>query len=113
MGRSRQYFAETIMDADYTDDLTLLANTPTQAKFLLHSLEQAAEGSGLYANSDKRKFMCYKLDAAISIVNKPLKLVGHFTYIGNNISSIERNNNICIGKAWIAIYRLLTISSFW
>ena len=28
---SRQYPAETITDADYADDLALLANTPTQA----------------------------------------------------------------------------------
>ena len=29
--KSRQYLAETITDTDYTDDLTLLANTPGQA----------------------------------------------------------------------------------
>ena len=32
------------------DDLALLTNTPTQAKSLLHSLEQAARGIGLYAD---------------------------------------------------------------
>ena len=37
--RSRQYLLETITDADYTDDLVLLRNIPTQPKFLLHSLE--------------------------------------------------------------------------
>ena len=36
---SRQYPTKTIMDADYTDDLALLANTPVQAKSLQHSLE--------------------------------------------------------------------------
>ena len=35
---------ETITDADYTDDLELLANTPAQAKYLLHSLEQTERG---------------------------------------------------------------------
>ena len=30
--RSRGYSAETIMDAYYTDDLVLLANTPAKAK---------------------------------------------------------------------------------
>ena len=29
--RSRRYPAQTIMDADYADDIALLANTPTQA----------------------------------------------------------------------------------
>ena len=37
--RSRRYPAQTIMDANYTDDIALLANTPTQAETLLHSLE--------------------------------------------------------------------------
>ena len=37
--RSRQYPAQTITDADYSNDLTLLANTPAQAESLLHSLE--------------------------------------------------------------------------
>ena len=36
---SRRYPAQTITDADYTDDKALLANTPTQADTLQHSLE--------------------------------------------------------------------------
>ena len=36
---SRRYLAQTIMDVDYADDNALLANTPGQAKTLLHSLE--------------------------------------------------------------------------
>ena len=34
---NRLYPAETITDADYVDDIALQANTPTQAKSLLHS----------------------------------------------------------------------------
>ena len=37
--------AETVPDADYEDDLVLLANTPAQVKSLLHSLEQVAGGT--------------------------------------------------------------------
>ena len=37
--RSRRYPAQRIMDMDYTNDIALLANTPSQAKTLLHSLE--------------------------------------------------------------------------
>ena len=51
--RSRQYAAETITDADYADDLVLLAYTPTQAESLWHCLEQAARGIGLQVNADK------------------------------------------------------------
>ena len=37
--RSRRHPAKTITDADYVDDIALLANTPNQAETLLHSLE--------------------------------------------------------------------------
>ena len=37
--RSRRYPATTITDADYADDIAILANTPDQAETLLHSLE--------------------------------------------------------------------------
>ena len=50
--RSRRYSAQTIMDADYTDDIALLANTPAQVEFLLHYLEPAAGGIGLHVNAD-------------------------------------------------------------
>ena len=36
--RSRRYPAKTITDADYADDIAILANTPKQAETLLHSL---------------------------------------------------------------------------
>ena len=39
---------ETSTEADYTDDLALLANTPTQSESLMHSLKQASKGSGLH-----------------------------------------------------------------
>ena len=37
--RSRRYPVKTITDADYTDDIVLLANAPAQAETLLHSME--------------------------------------------------------------------------
>ena len=38
--RSRRYPAKTITNADYADDIAILANTPNQAEILLHSLER-------------------------------------------------------------------------
>ena len=46
-------------DAHYADDIALLANTPAQAKTLLHSLEQAIAGIGLYVNAHKVEYMCF------------------------------------------------------
>ena len=48
---SRKYPAKTITDADYADDTALLANTPAQAKTLLHSLERAVTGIGFHVNA--------------------------------------------------------------
>ena len=45
--------AETRADANYVDDLALLAIMPLQAESLLHSLEQKAGGIGLYMNKNK------------------------------------------------------------
>ena len=57
--RNRRYPTKTITDADYADDIAILANTPNQAETLLHSLERAAAGIGLHANAHKTEYMCY------------------------------------------------------
>ena len=57
--RSRRYPTKTITDADYADDIALLANTPNQAETLLHSLERVAAGIGLHVNAYKTEFMCF------------------------------------------------------
>ena len=51
--RSRRDPAKTITDADYADDIAILANTPNQAETLLHSLERAAAGIGIHVNAHK------------------------------------------------------------
>ena len=50
--RRRRNPAQTITDADYANDITLLANTLTQAESL-HSLEQVAGCTGLNVNVHK------------------------------------------------------------
>ena len=89
--RSRRYPAKTITDADYADDIAILANTSNQAKTLLHSLERAAAGIDLHVNAHKTEYMCYNQTDDISIlVGTFLKLVDKFTYIGNSVSSTEK-----------------------
>ena len=57
--------------------------------------------------------MCFKQDGAISSLNiKPLKYVDLFIYLGSNIPSTESDVNIRLGKTWIVIPRLSTISKF-
>ena len=108
--RSRRYPAKTITDADYADDIAILANTPNQAETLQHSLERAAAGIGLYVNAHKTEYMCYNQTGDISTLDgTPLKLVDKFTYLGSSVASTEKDIDTRLTKAWIAINRLSII----
>ena len=50
--RSRRYPAQTITDADFANDIALLANISAQVETQLYGLERAAAGLGLYVNAD-------------------------------------------------------------
>ena len=65
--RSRK--CATITDADYADDIAILANTPNQAERQLHSLERASVGNGFRANAHKTEYMCYKQTGDISTLD--------------------------------------------
>ena len=108
--RSKRYPAKTITDADYADDLALLANTPNQAETLLHSLERVAAGIGLHVNAHKTEYMCYNQTGNITTLDgASLKLVDKFTYLGSSVSSTEKDIDTRLTKAWTAIDRLSII----
>ena len=108
--RSRRYPAKTITDADYANDIVLLANTPNQAETQLHSLDRAAAGIGLHVNAHKTEFMCFNQKGDISTLDGTyLKLVDKFTYLGSSVSSTEKGINTRLTKAWTAIERLSII----
>ena len=96
--RSRQYAAWTITDPDYADDIMLLANTPIQAKSLLHSQEQAAGSIGLYVNADETKYMHWNQSGDISTLNEisELGLVSHLLKI-TSLHDFQRNGHQLIG----------------
>ena len=105
--RSRRYPSRTITDANYANDIVLLANAPAQAETLLHSLEWAAAGIGLHVNAHKTEYMCFNQTGKISTLNSSsLKLVDKFTYLGSSVSSTETDINMWLAKAWTAIDRL-------
>ena len=108
--RSRRNPAKTITDADYADDIAILANTPEQAETQLHSLERAAAGIGLDVNAHKTEYMCYNQTGDISTLDgTPLKLVDKFTYLGSSVSSTEKDIDMRLTMAWAAINRLSII----
>ena len=101
---------KTITDADYADDIALLANIPNQAETLLHSLERAVAGIGLRVNAHKTEYMCYNQIGDISTLDgTSLKLVDKFTYLGSSVSSTEKDIDTRLTKAWTAIDRLSII----
>ena len=101
---------KTIADADYADDIAILANTPNQAETLLQSLERAAAGIGLHVNAHKTEYMCYNQTGDISTLDgTSLKLVDKFTYLGSSVSSTEKDIDARLRKAWTAIDRLSII----
>ena len=107
---SRRYLAKTITDANYSDEIAILANTPNQAETLLHSLEQAAAGIGLYLNAHKTEYLCFNQTGDISTQDgSSLKLVDNFTYIGRSVSSTEKDIDTRLMKAWTAIDKLSII----
>ena len=108
--RSRRYSAPIITDVDYADNISLLANTPTQAESRLDSLEQPADGINLHVNADKIGYMCFIQKGVISTLNGgSLKLEDKSTYLGSNISSTENNINMQLAKAWTTVNGLLII----
>ena len=108
--RSRRYPAKTITDADYADDVAILANAPAQAETLLYCLERAAAGIGLHVNAHKTEYMCFNQTGDVSTLNgSSLKLVDKFTYLGSSVSSTETDIDTRLTKALTAIDRLLVI----
>ena len=78
---------------NYADDIVLVANTPTQAETLLHSLERASADIGLHINAHK-EHMCFNQRGDISTLNgSSLELVDKFTYQGSSVSSTETDIN--------------------
>ena len=92
--RSRRYPAQTITDADYTNDIELLANAPAQTESLLHCLKRAAAGIGFHVNAHMTEYMCFNQRGDISTLNgSSLKLVDKFTYLGSSVSSTKTDIN--------------------
>ena len=88
----RRYTAQTIMGANYADNLTLLEKYIHSSRIPAYSLERAAGGIGLYVNIDKTECMCFNQRGNISTLNSgPLKLMDKLTYFGSSVTSIKND----------------------
>ena len=104
--KSRRHPAKTITDADYADDLAVLADYLKDATSLLHSVETTAREIGLYVNADKTEFICLNQDTSDgmkSLNGKKISQVDNFKYVGSCIVSTEHDIDIRLKKAWGAL----------
>ena len=99
--RSRRYPTKTVTDTNYTNDIVLLANSPTQLENVLHSLEQAAAGISLHVEAHKTEYIWFNQTGDISTLNgSSLELVDKFTYVGSIVSSTNTDIDTQLAKAW-------------
>ena len=82
--------AQTITDADYADDIALLANTTTQAETQLPRLDRATTGIDLHVKADKTEYICFFYT---------LKTVDNFTSRRISVSLTEKDINTRLAKA--------------
>ena len=71
---------------------------------------KAVAGMGLHVNAHKAEYMCYNQTGDISTQGGTSpKLVDKFTYLGNSVSSTEKDIDRRLMKAWTANDSLLII----
>ena len=108
--RSRRNPAVKITDADYADDLALLADSIQGATEFLHSLEKVASEIGLYVNASKTEFMTFNQDGTINSLNgEPIKSTELFIYLGSQIANTLKDVELRIAKSWSALDSLRSI----
>ena len=102
--RSHRHPAVTITDADYADNMALMADTIADAQTLLYSLETASGDIGLYVNAKKTECMSYnQIGTMHTLSSDGIKSVSFFFYLGSNVASTEADVKAKIGKAWGAL----------
>ena len=108
--RSSRYPALHVTDADFADDIALLAGSLSDAQALLTSLESAANCVGLYLNDKKTEFMALNThDHHIQLQTLNgnfLKCVEDYKYLGSYIHNSEKDFSIRKGLAWSACNKL-------
>ena len=98
-----------ITDADFADDIALIAGTLANAQNLLHSLESAANSVGLFLNETKTEYINQTSDILSHIktlAGTILKEKDDYVYLGSHISSSEKDFMVRKGMAWSACNNL-------
>ena len=107
--KSSRYPALHITDADFADDIALLADNLANAQALLSALESAANCTGLYLNETKTECLPINIRNRIelkTLANNILKYVDDYKYLGSHIINSEKDFNTRKGMAWAACNKM-------
>ena len=92
---------KTITDADYTDDIAILPNTPKQAKHYCILRNKPPQALASMSIAHKTECMCFNQTGDISPLDRSsLKLVDKFTYLGSRVSSTEKDIDTRLSIIW-------------
>ena len=98
-----------ITDADFADDIALLANSIQEVQDLLHDVEIEASLVGLKMNEGKTKYLVENIDndqQILSTSGQAIDRVEDFIYLGSWIRSTEKDIKVRKAKAWAACHKL-------
>ena len=107
--KSSRYPALHITDADFADDIALLADNLPNAQALLSALESAANCTGLYLNETKTECLPINIRNRIemkTLANNILKFVDDYKYLGSHIINSEKDFITRKGMAWAACNKM-------
>ena len=107
--KSSRYPALHITDADFADDIALLADNLPNAQALLSALESAANCTGLYLNETKTECLPINIRNRIemkTLANNILKHVDDYKYLGSHIINSEKDFITRKGMAWAACNKM-------
>ena len=110
--KSRRHPAIKITNVDYTDDLAIVTDKTSEAKILLHKIENTAKEIGLNINAGKTEFISINQvenEKIKSLNGKDIKKVSDFKYLGSYIQSTEKDMNIRLAKSWAALNKMNAI----
>ena len=109
--KSRRHPALCVTDIDLADAIAVLSDSVDKAEKVLHNVEMAAKLIGLHINEKKTQYMTFNQNPSnLTTINKKcIKPTNDFFYLGSWIYSNEKDVDVRIGKAWVALLKLNTV----
>lgn len=81
---------ENLNHLRFSDDLTLISETPSESQEMLLQHERESKIVGLTMNTEKRKLMSNHTKTPISLNNNNIEYVDQDTYLGQIISPEDK-----------------------